>query len=102
MDIYKWAYKLIPVVPSDLLLDAFELATTIRQMDMRASPYDLSDLGYQPVAIETAAGKAEYVAAQREFAASAQLLRGRLLAVLAGLSDPDLAPGNNARGTTLR
>ncbi len=23
MDIYKWAYKLIPVVPSDLLLDAF-------------------------------------------------------------------------------
>ena len=32
---------------------------------MRASPYDLTELGYQPVPIETAAGKAEYVAAQR-------------------------------------
>ena len=82
MDIYKWAYKLIPAVPSDLLLDAFSLARAIRELDMRASPYDLSDLGYSPVRIETAAGKAEYVAAQREFAASAQVLRDRLLVVL--------------------
>ena len=69
MDIYKWAYKLTPVVPSDLLLDCFALARAIRELDMRASPYDLSDLGYPPVPIESAAGKAEYVAAQREFAA---------------------------------
>lgn len=82
MDIYKWAYKLIPVVPSELLLDCFELARSIRELDMRASPYDLSDLGYAPVAIETADGKAEYVAAQRRFGQAAQQLRGRLLEVL--------------------
>ena len=45
---------------------------------MRASPYDLTDLGYPPVRIETVAGKAEYVAAQRDFAAKAQILRRRL------------------------
>ena len=82
MDIYKWAYKLIPIVPSELLLDAFELAKSIRAFDMRASPYDLAELGYRPVPIETAAGKAEYVAAQRGFAVAAQALRRRLLAVL--------------------
>jgi hypothetical protein len=115
MDIYKWAYKLIPAVPSDLLLDAFSLARAIRELDMRASPYDLSDLGYSPVRIETAAGKAEYVAAQREFARSAQTLRDRLLGAIvelvdlgraagsgesAGLSDPYPVPGNNVRETT--
>jgi len=85
MDIYKWAYKLIPIVPSDLLIAAFELAKSIRAFDMRASPYDLAELGYQPVRIETPAGKAEYVAAQRGFAQAAQMLRRRLLAMLDAL-----------------
>lgn len=85
MDVYKWAYKLIPVVSSDLLMDCFELAKSIRVLDMRASPYDLSDLGYPPIRIETAGGKTEYVAAQRGFAEQAQLLRGRLLDVLGQL-----------------
>ena len=35
---------------------------------MRASPYDLSGLGYPPVEVETPSGKPEYVAAQRDFA----------------------------------
>jgi hypothetical protein len=82
MDLYKWAYRLLPVVSSDLLADAFELAKAIREVDMRASPYDLEDLGYPPIPIETAAGKTQYVALQREFAARAQTLRGRLLKVL--------------------
>jgi len=82
MDVYKWAYKLLPAVASDLLLDCFLLARSIRELDMRASPYDLSELGFQPVRIETAAGKAEYVAAQRGFAEPAQLLRRRLIAVV--------------------
>jgi len=82
MDIYKWAYKLVPVVPSDLLVDCFMLAKQIRELDMRASPYDLTDLGYSPVRIETTAGKAEYVAAQRTFAAAGQVLRRRLLVVI--------------------
>ena len=54
-------------------------------MDMRASPYDLTDLGYLPVRIETVAGKAEYVAAQRDFAARAQVLRRRLSDVVTGI-----------------
>jgi len=85
MDVYKWAYKLLPAVPSELLVDCFVLAREIRELDMRASPYDLVDLGYPPVPIETVAGKAEYVAAQRGFAADAQVLRQRLLQVVTGL-----------------
>ncbi len=81
MDLYKWAYKLGPLVPGELLLDCFELARDIRVLDMRASPYDLSALGYEPVRIETPEGKAEYVAAQRAFAARAQPLRLRLVEV---------------------
>src|SRR5664280_1637063 len=37
MDLYKWAYKLLPAAPSDLLADAFELARDARALDMRAS-----------------------------------------------------------------
>jgi hypothetical protein len=82
MDLYKWAFKLTPAVPSELVMDCFDLAREIRELDMRASPYDLSELGYAPVAIETPAGRAEYAAAQRRFAARGQALRGRLLAAL--------------------
>jgi hypothetical protein len=75
MDLYKWAYKLGPLVPGELLLSSFELAREVRVLDMRASPYDLSDLGYEPVRIETAEGIAEYVAAQRSFVLRAAPLR---------------------------
>lgn len=85
MDLYKWSYKLLPVVPSALVLDCFQLAREVRELDMRASPYDLTALGYTPVPIETAAGKATYVAGQRDFAARAAQLRQRLLDVLAGI-----------------
>jgi hypothetical protein len=81
MDLFKWAYKLSPAVPGELLADCLDLAGEIRVLDMRASPYDLAALGYPPVAIETAEGKAEYVAAQRAFAARAAVLRTRLLDV---------------------
>jgi hypothetical protein len=82
MDLYKWTYKLTPAVPSDLVADAFELARDVRELDMRASPYDLTALGYEPVPIETPEGKAAYVAAQRGFAERGARLRARLLAVL--------------------
>jgi hypothetical protein len=81
MDLYKWAYKLGPAVPGDLLLDCFDLAQDTRSLDMRAAPYDLSELGVVPVRIETADGKAEYVAGQRALAQRGQSLRERLLAV---------------------
>ena len=79
MDLFKWAYKLSPAVPGELLADCLDLAGDIRALDMRASPYDLGELGYPPVAIETAEGKAEYVTAQRAFAARGAVLRQRLL-----------------------
>ncbi|MEU4293740.1 3-methyladenine DNA glycosylase [Kribbella sp. NPDC026596] len=79
MDLYKWASKLMPFTPSALLLDCFELARDIRTLDMRASPYDLSALDYEPVLIETPAGKAEYAAAQRGFADRARPLRRQLV-----------------------
>ncbi|HVX47209.1 MAG TPA: 3-methyladenine DNA glycosylase [Mycobacteriales bacterium] len=82
MDCYRWAMKLGPLVPGELLLACFELARDIRSLDMRASPYDLSGWGYRPVRIETAEGKAEYVAAQRGFAGRAEPLRRSLLEIL--------------------
>jgi hypothetical protein len=82
MDLYKWAYKLSPALPSELVMDCFELSWRIRAMDMRASPYDLAAWGYPPIPIETAAGKADYVARQRAFSAEAAVLRGRLSAAL--------------------
>jgi hypothetical protein len=85
MDLYKWAYKLSPAVPGELLADCFALAADVRELDMRASPYDLRELGWVPVAIETPEGKAEYVAAQRGFAARGAALRERLLEVCRAL-----------------
>jgi len=82
MDVYKWAVKLGPLVPGDLLLDSFELAREIRVLDMQASPYDLADRGYEPVRIETPEGKAEYVRRQRDFTDRSNGLRARLLTVL--------------------
>ncbi|MFE7844991.1 3-methyladenine DNA glycosylase [Microbacterium sp. NPDC057407] len=79
MDLYKWAMKLGPLVPGEVLLDAFELARDIRTLDMRASPYDLAAWGYDPVPIETAEGKAEYVRAQRDFARRGEGIRSRLI-----------------------
>jgi hypothetical protein len=81
MDLYKWALKLAPATPSELVADCFELAADVRTLDMRASPYDLREHGYEPVAIETPEGKAAYVAAQRGFAERGTVLRRRLLGI---------------------
>jgi hypothetical protein len=78
MDLYKWAYKLAPATPGELLLACFELARDIREVDMRASPYDLRELGYDAIPVETAEGRAEYEAAQREFARRGEPLREAL------------------------
>jgi len=81
MDLFKWAYKMEPATPSDLVADCFELAADVRELDMQASPYDLAELGYGPVPIETAEGRAEYVRRQAVFAQRAQPLRERLVFV---------------------
>ncbi|MDP9822533.1 3-methyladenine DNA glycosylase [Nocardioides massiliensis] len=80
MDLYKHAFRLSPMVPSELVADCFSLAREIRELDMRASPYDLSELGFEPVAIETAEGKQAYVEAQADFARRGAPLRAVLIA----------------------
>ncbi len=81
MDLYKWAFKLAPFTPAELIADCFALARDIRETDMRASPYDLRALGFAPIAIETPEGRAEYERHQRAFAARSEPLRERLLAL---------------------
>jgi hypothetical protein len=81
MDLYKWAFKLAPFTPAELIADCFELARDIREIDMRASPYDLRALGFEPIAIETPEGRAEYETHQRGFTARGNPLRTRLIAL---------------------
>ncbi|GAB3135206.1 hypothetical protein GCM10027289_28490 [Tsukamurella serpentis] len=82
MDLYKWAFKLAPAVPSELVADAFELARDARELDMRASPYDLAEYGFEAVPIETPEGRREYVARQSELARRAAPIRDRLARIV--------------------
>lgn len=81
MDLYKWSFKLAPFTPSELIADCFELARDIREMDMRASPYDLRALGFEPIKIETPEGRLDYERRQRAFSERGEPLRARLIAV---------------------
>ena len=82
MDLYKWAHKMGPLVPGELLLQTFDLAKDARILDMEASPYDCTEYGFNVVAIETAEGKAEYVARQRQLSARGDALRLQLVKIL--------------------
>lgn len=85
MDLYKWASKYWPWVSSKLVLEAFELAKDARIVDMRASPYDLRSLGFEPICIETEKGKKEYETEQRRISESAFALRGNLIGALSAI-----------------
>lgn len=85
MDLYRWAYKLSPLVDSDLVADCFEFARDIRELDMRASPYDVREFGLAPVPVETPEGRAEYVRRQLDFSDRAVPLRARILAATAAV-----------------
>ncbi|WP_134733976.1 3-methyladenine DNA glycosylase [Amycolatopsis nivea] len=103
MDLFKWAYKLDPFVPAELVGDCFALAADVRELDMRASPYDLADYGYRPVPIETAEGRASYARAQAGFAERAAPLRARLIGLCRDLladpaQPPDPVPESPGRG----
>ncbi|WP_234417727.1 3-methyladenine DNA glycosylase [Miniimonas sp. S16] len=105
MDLLKTVVHLGPAVPGELALDAFTLARDIRVLDMRASPYDVSGYGLDAVAIETPAGKADYVAAQRTFAERAEPLRAALLDVcrtLLGDGDAGADAGTDGAGASRR
>jgi len=79
MDLYKWAFKLDPWIPGELVGDCFELALETREIDMRASPYDVSSMGYEAIPIETAEGRAEYARLQRVITERSAPLRSRLI-----------------------
>ena len=82
MDLYKWAYKSSPWISSDLLRETLFFAIAAREVDMRASPYDLSDYGYEAIAIETADGRRDYERAQLELYQRGVGLRGNLMSAL--------------------
>jgi len=91
MDLYKWCFKLGPLVDSELLVDCLQLAAEARELDMRASPYDLTDLGFEPITVEEPAGRAEYVRRQGVIAERAAPLRRALLAWCERLLRSDVA-----------
>lgn len=87
---FKWAIKLGPYAPSDLVAETLELAVACRVMDMRASPYDLASLAANPaffpypttpIAIETEEGRRAYQLEQQALFERAKPLRERLLRV---------------------
>jgi hypothetical protein len=79
MDLYKWAAKSMPWIESKILLETFQLATQLRDLDMRASPYDLSAWNVVPIKIETPDGRKAYETEQRRLAALASDLRKKLI-----------------------
>lgn len=92
MDLYKWAFKLYPWVPSELILEAFELACEARRIDMKASPYDLREHGLDPIKIETEEGRKIYRREQEAIYEKGKPLREKLIGeyrkVLAAVSQP--------------
>jgi len=86
MDLFKYAMWFQPYVPGELVLDCFELACQAREIDMRASPYDLADLGYEPIPLETTGGRQHYAHLQRGLAKDAEPIRERLTATLTNVA----------------
>lgn len=79
MDIYAYTTALEAGAPGELLLDSLRAAFSAREVDMRSSPYDLSEWGLAPIPVETPRGRAEFVAFQRAWITRTQALRSRYL-----------------------
>ena len=79
MDLYRWGYKLSPLISSELLRSCFTLAVAAREIDMKASPYDIISLGFEPIPVETPNGREIYIEEQRKLAVRADQLRVDLL-----------------------
>mmetsp|Transcript_38952 Transcript_38952/g.49713 ORF Transcript_38952/g.49713 Transcript_38952/m.49713 type:complete len:417 (-) Transcript_38952:255-1505(-) len=84
MDLFKWALKLLPFCPSELLGDCLDLALEARVLDIRASPYDakaFSDdrFDLSPIHIETAEGRKLYQEIQQGLWMRSVPLRQRLV-----------------------
>ena len=99
MDLYRFAYKIAPYCPSTLLADTFELALRSREIDMQASPYDLTGLGFDALQIETAEGRTEYVELQRTIYEEGRPVRARLLEIYRRLLAAQTIPANPGTGS---
>lgn len=75
MDLYKWSTKLWPWIGSDFIAKAFLLALEGRELDMRASPYDLREEGFLPICIEKEEGRKQYQKEQQLYAERTSSLR---------------------------
>ncbi len=82
MDLYKWAYKSSPWISSDILRKALFFAIEAREIDMRASPYDLSSFGYKAIPIEIPDGRREYERVQLGLYKKGLILRQDLIKAL--------------------
>ncbi|MGM0588384.1 MAG: 3-methyladenine DNA glycosylase [Bacteroidota bacterium] len=87
MDLYKWAYKFYPWISSEIIWEAFELAVYAREIDMRASPYDMSEQGYEPIKVETEEGRAEYLRYQKKIWQQSLPVRAKLLEAYQALAN---------------
>jgi hypothetical protein len=97
MDLYKAGHRLWPLVGSDVIADAFELAWDVRIVDMRAAPYDLTGLvldpdgvEWTPIRIETPEGKQEYADHQRRFVERSAPIRAELIWQCERLIEPSV------------
>jgi hypothetical protein len=79
MDLYKWSTKLWPWIGSEFIVRTFFLALKARELDMRASPYDLAADGYSPICIETEQGRRQYQKEQQQLMEESIPLRKELL-----------------------
>lgn len=83
MDLFKYAYQLFPFVSSDILRETVVLAFRARRLDIRGSPYDVSEYleGEPPIRVETEEGREEYVREQAALAEASIPVRKMLLEI---------------------
>jgi hypothetical protein len=83
MDLFRYAYTLYPLISSALLINALEVAIEARKIDLRASPYDVSEFeGCEtPICVETQQGRKLYIEEQERIAIMGAPVRRKLLAV---------------------
>ena len=83
MDLFRYAYELYPFTSSSLLRTCLEIAVIARKIDMRASPYDVSEVEgcEDSICIETAEGKIQYIHEQEALYRLSYPVRTELLEV---------------------
>lgn len=81
MDLFKYAYQIYPFISSSLLRSCIHIALTARKLDMRASPYDTTNVLYcgPPICVETLEGRNQYQEEQKALALEAAIVREELI-----------------------